>query len=247
MTLLELITDLRVRLLDDTGGTGIDWQDDANARLLRWSNTELTALINEAMSETTRRLKSITDVMTITVQAGTDTYNIDPIIYKIRRAKLALVSPTIKELSWKDLDATKPDWEDDTNTPEYFLLDWRKGKIRLYPTPIVPDTLSLNVYRYPVSDMELDNWDSDEPELEEEYQRNALYWAAKLAYEKDEPNVLDPNRSKDLASIYVGHFGMPESAYAIERKKRAKRQISYGGIPQSRRRDRGGYKDTGYW
>lgn len=249
MTLQELITDIRTRLLDDTGGAGTDWTLEASKRLLRWSNQELTELINEAMRETARRVKSITDNQTINVIAGTGSYSLDPLAFKIRRAKLASVTTagTLDEVSWKDLDAMRPDWETRTGTPTHYMLDWEKGRVTLYPIPIVDDILNLNVYRYPESDMTLDNWDSDEPELEEEYQRNALYWAAKLAYEKDEPNSIDDERVIKMEATYISHFGVPESAYAIERKKRTKRSISYGGIKTGKRYHRGKYNAPGYW
>ena len=247
MTLLELITDLRVRLLDDTGGEGVDWTDDANARLLRWSNEELTVLINEAMRETARRVKSITANYEIALEPGISTYYLDPNIFKIRRAKLDGANHNLDEVSWKDLDAYDVTWETKTGEPKAYILDWEKGQFRVAPIPEEAGIVKINVYRYPEYDMEYENWESDEPELEVEYQRNALYWAAKLAYEKEEPNVIDPGRVAAMNAEYIARFGVPESAYAIERKKRAKRSISYGGIGVSNYRFRGRYKNTGYW
>lgn len=238
MTLVNLVKNLRTRLLDDTGGEGVDWQDEAVSRLLRWSNEELVDLINEAMRETAVRLKCHTDRLTINVKAGQRSYTINSKVFKIRRVKLDLVSYSLGEISWQDADAIRKDWEDYENTPDSYMLDWERGKISLYPIPLVDDTLTMNVYRYPKSDMTLENWESDEPELAEEHQRNALYWAAKLAYEKDEANSYDDGRAIKLEGTYIQHFGMPESAYALQRKKKAKRQIRYGGIANESNRDR---------
>ena len=59
MNLLQLVTHLRLYILDDSGGTGVDWEaitatQNSSHNLLRWTNEELVAYINEAERQATR-------------------------------------------------------------------------------------------------------------------------------------------------------------------------------------------------
>lgn len=234
MTLLELVTELR-NLLEDTGGHGVDWEDATREHLLKWSNDELVTFINEAEREVAQRTKCLFDASTaevveIAVVAATADYYLHKSITKIRRAKLDLVTLALEQTSWRDQEALKSTWDTETGTPYYFVLDWNYGQMRLSPTPVVDDTLRLSVYRYPLEDMAWSGRNSAEPEIPVQFQRKMLYWAAHLAYEKDEPNTEDQTRSTAFEAKFAREFGPSEDMYSIERKKRTKRSISYGGI-----------------
>ena len=117
MTLLQLIKHLRETILDDTGGTGVDWTaidetDDAAAQL-RWSNEELTRCINEAILQAHRRSLLIKDASgdyDITVTAGTPEYLLDPRIIRIKGAKLVSTGKQLEKVEIEDV-WNRDDWD----------------------------------------------------------------------------------------------------------------------------------------
>ena len=237
MTLLKLVERMR-NTLDDKGGTNGDWTDSSIQSRLRWTNEELIGYINEAERETAIRTHELIDAETsevcqIDVVTGTHTYEIHNKIITIERAKLLTGLRPLSETSWKDIEAVRPDWETATGTPEYYMRDWQKGKIRLYPIPIADGTLNLNVYRLPLDDMELDSWDADEPEIDAQYQDKMLSWGMHLAYQKDEPNTLDPDKVMFYLQKFESEVGPSVNMYSIERRKKKNRQTGYGGIRQT--------------
>jgi hypothetical protein len=237
MTLKELIASMRTTL-DDKGGTNGDWTADDVQSRLRWDNEELTRYINAAERETAIRTRNLIEsespsICTIAVTTGVSTYKVHPKIITIERAKLDNEIHPVSEISWRDAELTRPDWETYSARPEYYFRDWQKGKLRLYPTPIADDTLRLTVYKLPSSDMALDSWEADEPELDEQYHEKMLSWAFHLAYQKDEPNTLDPDKVLFYSQKFDMEIGLPVNMYADERRKRKNRGTRYGGISQT--------------
>lgn len=236
MTLLELVTNLRTMLDDKGGDKDVDWTDEANIRLLRWSNATLVDYINEAERETATRTLVLTDASTVDiveidiVVASTALYDLSPKILHVRRAKQDAYPLSLRQVSWKDLESLDNEWTTRVGQPTMYILDWAKDKILLYPIPKVVDKLRLNVYRLPLDDMSRDSWEAEEPEIPEEYQIKMLSWAAHLAYNVDEPNILDPKRSEYFELKYDREIGPAVSMYSVDRKKKPKRQIRYGGI-----------------
>lgn len=233
MTLRELITNLRVSILDDDGGNGVDWTDPNVAVALRWSNEELTLFINEAQKEVVRRIKCIRDPsLTITVTAGEPLYKLDTSILDIERAKLASNGRRIIEESWETMEQNSLKWEDMTGEPRWLITDWKSGYVLLNPVPETDDVIHLVAERLPKKDMRLAQWGSDKPEIPEQWQYKMLNWAAHLAYVKDEPNSLDNKKGTLHDELFTRDFGYADNAYAVHRKKAPKRPVVYGGIRQ---------------
>lgn len=238
MTLRELVKYLRFSILDDTGGSGIDVdtaldiaEDDAEAELLRWSNEELTDFINEAVRQVYRRILPVQryePAFNIPVVAGTAEYVIDQRILRIISARLVTANKQLFPCDTQDL------WHDSTfetkaGTPETFLPDYNTGSIRLYPIPDVADTLQLFVNRLPLNTL---SWsqNTQSPELREEFQIPMLWYAAFLAFNKDDANTLDPESANKNIALFNSEFPAT-SAYSDTRKRRTThRPVSYGGV-----------------
>lgn len=236
MDLSSLIKHLRVSILDDTGGTGVLWEDldeddDASAQL-RWSNEELTTFINEAFKQAHRRsllIKSIEPTFNITVSTGTSTYAIDSRIIRIKGTKLASTGKKLDELEYEDvMDIT--DWDSKTGTPTHYLIDYGTNQITLYPQPVADDTITLLAYREEMAPL---SWaaPTGEPDIDERYQLSALHYAAYMAYNKDEANTFDPTRANYHYALFEQAFGGAITAYAEKRRRRSRRRgIQYGGL-----------------
>ena len=235
MNLLQLVTHLRLYILDDSGGTGVDWESitatqNSSHNLLRWTNEELVAYINEAERQATRNSLLIEDsTMTISVVDGTALYTLDPKIIIVKRAKLSSETGELRKVSVKDYFLSS-DWEIKEDTPTEYMLDYSTGKIRFNTIPTQDDTLKLIVYRYPLNDMEWNNRTADEPEIGEQYHIKMLDYAAYLAYGKDEPNSYDPQRAAARLATFEREFSNSSIYSETRRKRTSHRGIRYGGL-----------------
>ncbi len=235
MKLIELVTHLREYILHDTGGTGVDWsslnKDDYDSIQLRWTNEELVAYINEAITQVYRRINPIKDLYQLDIEADVHTYTLPTYINKVLKVKNGEGNP-LQERSMDELWDYKG-FNTVSNVPVYFFSDYEQGVIRLYPIPNKDDTLDMMIYRFPKVAL---TWEDTEasPEIRVEHQIPMLNGAAALAYLKDEANVYDPTRSREFQALFDREFPFT-SAYSNVRKERnANRPIAYGGIGSNR-------------
>lgn len=235
MTLLELVTHLRESILDDVGGTSVDWsefsEDNVASSQLRWSNEELTRFINEAQNRVCLDALAIKDstTFTISVTAGTATYSLDSRIIQIKGIYLNSTGKELIEQEFEDL-YTRQNWRNVTGTPTHYMLDIDTNKIHLYPKPTANDTIYLIAYRLPLEQFNWETNDTQSSELRLEYQIPMLNWAAYLAYQKDEANTFDPQRATYFRQLYSADFTYNSPYSDIRRRRSNNRTISYGGL-----------------
>lgn len=235
MTLLELIKHLRESILDDVGGTGVDWadliEDNVASSQLRWTNEELTRFINEAQNRVCADALAIKDSTTysLTVVADTAEYTLDSNILQVKGMYSDNSGLRLTEQEYEDLEGVKS-WRSKTGTPTHYMLDIDTNKVRLYPTPEANDTIYLTVYRLPITQFDWELADTQSSELRIEYQIPMLNWAAYMAYMKDEANTFDPQRSTYFRQLYVADFTYNSPYADIRRRRSANRTVSYGGI-----------------
>lgn len=235
MTLLELVTHLRTSILDDVGGINVEWdgisEDDTNAAQLRWSNEELTRFINEAQKQACRSaflLKSADATFQVAVTADLATYTLPSKIIRIKGIWLESTGKELSQIEYEDLMGIT-NWRTDTGTPSYVVVDYDTGTLRLYKTPLIDDTINILAYHLPLEDMDWNTAVIDTPEIREEYQIDMLAYAAHLAYQKDEANTFDPQRSEYFRQLFAQKFS-DTSAYGDTRRRRTTgRTIRYGG------------------
>jgi len=153
MNLLEMVKYLRVSILDDTGGVGIEWadieEDQDESMMLRWNNEELTVFINEAIKKVHRSSYLIKDhqaSLDISISSSTNTYNLDTRILKVKKARLA---SSKKELTWIDVADVWdiPEWDEESGTTIAYITDYNTNKISFYPINVAVDTVELISYR----------------------------------------------------------------------------------------------------
>jgi hypothetical protein len=235
MTLYELVKHLRVSILDDTGGTGISWQDitedDETVNLLRWSNEELTRFINEAERQACRSsllLKEASDDLDIELVEDVSTYTHSPRIINIKNAYLGSTNTELRRVEVEDLYQI-PRWKSVVGVPNRYIVDYATKVIRFYPTPVSDDTVNIIAYTLPRREMDWVSRDIDTPEIKEQYHLPLLHYAAYLAYQKENANTFDPQRSEKFKLLFHSEFS-DSSAYSETRRERTRyRPIKYGG------------------
>lgn len=243
MTLVELMGHLRESLLDDTGGTGVAWEDltneDVESEQLRWSNEELTRFIDEAQNRAARSsflIKKSETAFDISVIAGTAEYSLDSRIIRLKDASLSSTGRSLDPVEYEDMIGS-PFWRTETGTPVQYIIDESDKVIRLYPIPVANDTISFIYYRLPLSPLDWNDSTTD-IEIPSEYQIEMLDYAAHLAYQKDEANTFDPQRSEYFRQKFASNFSTTSVYGELRRKRSRGRTVGYGGIPQSTRRSK---------
>jgi len=230
---------LRTNILDDTGGTGVAWdqiaETDPSASQLRWKNEELTNYINEALIKAFRGSllkKDFNSMFNISIVAGTSTYTIDSRILQILDNQLVSTGKELSPMSTEDLFKI-PNWDTNAKTPTHYIPDELTDSIFIYPQPVINDTLKLVVYRLPLNTLSWTNAFTAQStilEIKDSYVISLLNGAASLAYLKDEANTYDPQRSALFKQLFENEFEV-SSVYSDTKKLRTpKNSIDYGGI-----------------
>jgi hypothetical protein len=140
--------------------------------------------------------------------ANTASYNLDPRVQSIRRAKLTGLLP-LKRRNLQDMDSQYSGWDDaSASTPSVFMTD-DTGKIKLWPTPSANTTLNMIVVRSPLVEM---NDETDSPEIAPRFHRSLRYWMMHRAYSKQDSQANDPKKAMESLAMFEQEFGKKSSA-----------------------------------
>lgn len=188
--------------------------DDNTSSNLGWEDTEIDGFLNEGENEACLRAGLLVDetsaFTSISVVADTASYSLDTRIIKVQRAKLDLDTIPLSKKTRYMLDTTINNWEADTGTPICYLTDIR-DTLKLYPNPIVNDTLTLRVSRLPLVKMVANE---DTPEIDDQYHPGLVLWALHKAYLKQDQETLDLIKARSFNKKFVDYFGKRRSAKA---------------------------------
>jgi hypothetical protein len=202
MTLSEIIAQFRV-----------DSYDRKSPYL--WTDEEATDYANDAYVEAARRAHFLVDssssLTQIPVVALDPIITIDERVIFLRRARLTLQSLPLKIYPTRVMDEVMPGWDASTNnsTPTVLIPDWESDKMRLYPTPILNDTLLLTAVREPLEPLVAD---SDVPEGPPRYHRKFVHWMLYRAYSRPDEETQDLKRADKQLAYFEAEFGEKVSA-----------------------------------
>lgn len=193
-----------------------DELDDDSTPYL-WSDASLIEYAEDAENEACRRASLLRDATTtaicrITLAAGTASYDIDPRVLRVRRARLVGNAP-LRPMTTAELDECRSGWEDESGEPVAYVADWETGALRLYPTPNAVGTVELQVVRLPLvamNDME------DTPEIHARFHRDLRHWIVKRAFSKKDSETEDLKRAAEAEARFAAAFGPPLSARTEE-------------------------------
>lgn len=188
MTLIQLLT-LAANRLDDTKEPYL------------WSDEELTSYANQRINELCSTIPILVDVSTLSITSipivsGIKTYALSPLIVYIKEAILALSSLPLNRITLSELRSFQPAWKTVANTPVVFMTDVAVDTITLYPTPIVNDTLSLEVVRYPLVPLDYTLAEVTTPEIPARFHELLIPGMTSLAYKKADAETESLARSK---------------------------------------------------
>lgn len=172
------------------------------AHLLRDSSTpEVCEITLTALAGGTYSLHERVD--TVETAYITDAYGVDYLITIMDEVSFKKRHP-----AWFSLEPGLPE-----------ILVQNEKTITVYPAPAATYTLSLDVFRMPLSDMTIS---VDEPEIAVTHHDNLIYWMEKRYYEMPEVDANDAGKAAVAEQAFIRCFGIRPDAN-VRRKHRERR------------------------
>ena len=196
MTLTEIIAQARGDL------------DDLISPYL-WSDADLLSYINPSIEAICQGAYLIFDdytaaIVTIPVTAGIYYYPKDPRIIRVREVRMDLQTYPLTARTRDWLEHHYPTWTSATaGTPQIYCENIRTGYIRLIPTPLVNDTMSLVVYRLPLTALSLSDTTAS-PEFEAKYHKYLKHGILARAYLKQDNEAYDIQKAEYHRNLFEG-------------------------------------------
>lgn len=176
-----------------------DFLDDAIEPYL-WSTAWLKRYVSEAIYEACMRAPLITRVKTNAITAAVTDYAIDSSIRQITVAKLDLATSPLDQVTEATLAFTKGSaWRQHTGTPTNYI---RTGhKLRLYPIPLVDDTLVMSTTNIPDDNFYLDD------DIDPAYHKALMFYVVYKAYMLNDADTYNPIKAADFLAMFNNVFG----------------------------------------
>lgn len=204
MTLTELLAAARLEL--DDPDDGVDSRD------LLWSDEELVRWINQAQEEAAARAYLIFDdssaITQIAIDSTTNRYAVSDRIIRVVDARIVgSPFPKLIPANENHLDKFDPTWGTRVGKPRRYVN--RDKQILLDMIPDAPGTLQLECYRLP---NQLVLGTNETLEIDPQYHESLLYWVKHRAYEKQDAETFNPEKSSINSNKFTNRFGPRRSA-----------------------------------
>jgi hypothetical protein len=176
-----------------------------------WSDDEVQEYLDDAHNEAADRALLLRDTTTaeiceIAVEAGTASYELDPRILRVERAKLDLGRRPLEITSIAVLDSQLPGWASMTGRPGMVAIEAEGAGwlATLVGKPVEADTLRLHVYRLPLASLAAD---ACEPEIPSRLHVRLVDWMMFRAYSKKDAETQDATKASEHAAMFTTAFG----------------------------------------
>jgi hypothetical protein len=213
MGITELIRRCRTRLND-------------MRRPYRVEDADIIDAIDRAQDEAAERGLLLFDTTTeavcsIAVVAGTATYSVDNRVLAVTSATLASKTTPLAKVPAHHTYRAEYERVVDSDTPIWFYET--NSSITLIPTPSVDDTLTLQVYRYPLNDIVGTN---SSLEIDGRYHADLIDWVCHDILTTQDIETVDPKASVEFLARFERRFGPRRSASELRAWKEVPRNTS---------------------
>jgi hypothetical protein len=175
-----------------------------------WSQAEILEYAQDAENEAAERAGLLLDNSSaftdIAVNTSTALYTLSNTITEVRSAIMALGTKPLMRTSEKVLDLSFASWRSKTGTPRSYFVS-ATNEIRVYPQPIVTDTINMTVARFPNIPM----LTTGSPEIDARDHPGLLEWILYRAYMKNDSETLNVDKALDHKANFVKIFGEKET------------------------------------
>lgn len=193
---MSTVADLRERFRIDYAddNEGVDGDD------YLWSDNFFLRQLNRAETEAARRADLLYDTTSYSITLAEDDrdYALDA---KIIRVDLVIYDGrALEKTTERDLYEDSPSWTDNDGEPTKWFVKNRTLYFDNAPSSNEDgDTVTLKVYRLPLSTM---SDDGDSPEIDDAYHEELLHWVCWRAFSRTDSDTYD----KDMADYHFAEF-----------------------------------------
>lgn len=176
----------------------------------RWPDSAVKEWMNEAEQQACIRGRLIYEddndsVCVIELHSSEKTYKLHPKITEIVSLHIVDSAGDHRELPIKSrewLNANHPDWRQSTD-PAWAAIQ-SDTSLRIVGAIVADDELRIECYRMPLEDM---GDAGDAPEIHEAHHAHLIDWVLYQAFQEQDAEWYDANRSATHEAKFVRHFG----------------------------------------
>jgi len=204
MNLPELIAAARAMLDDpDVGG---------DERDLLWSDDELVRWINEAQQEAARRAYLLFDdtssITQVQIDSSGNRFPVNQRVIRVNGARLiGGIHPYLIPANEDELDIRDPQWGKRQGEPTRYVN--RDKHILLDRIPTGPGVIQLEAYILP---SELALGVNETLDIDPQHHEALLYWVKYRAYDKDDTETKNAEKSAIGSNQFTSRFGRRRDA-----------------------------------
>lgn len=194
-----------------------------------WTDDEVFHYANEAQNTFCRLTGGLADASTpavtqVQVTAGNPWAAISPLILKVRGVNGA-DGRYIDPMNYEDLQRAGIKLNSRTGNPELLILGMETDKVRVYPVPVINETVELLVYRLPLK--MIDDFDQ-KIEIAKQHHTALLLWMKHLAYSKADAETFDKGKAVEFERAFQTYCFSAQTEKDTAKHKT--RVVSYGGL-----------------
>ena len=181
--------------------------------------------IDDAQKMFCRKTEGIEDgrSFTLAVAPGTEWYDLDPVILKIRKAVNTATGREVSLINTERAELAGVRFDGRTGPLNVLVLGIEKNAARAWPVPNAAAAVELQVFRLPRT-VEA----GDSLEIDEQHHQHLLLWVKHRAYGIQDSEVTDKRKAEEYEQRFNSYCF--EARKEQERARRVVGAVAYGGI-----------------
>lgn len=196
-----------------------------------WSDAAIYRYMNDAQEMFCRKTEGIEDSRTVgvtelTIVPGTEWYTLSRKILKVRAATDATTGADVPIYTAEKASTHGVVFNGRTGPVRALIAGLERSALRTWPVPSVAATITLSVFRLPLTPITDDG--DQEFEIDPQHHLALLHWMKHKAYDKQDAETFNKRKSDEFEKKFLDYC----KAARVE-QERARRDVStvrYGGI-----------------
>ncbi|MBP7611141.1 MAG: hypothetical protein KA760_16725 [Steroidobacteraceae bacterium] len=197
-----------------------------------WSDDEFFGYADDAQKQFARLTwglidSSTTAIVDIPLVAGTNTYDLSPLILAVRAARVTATGRGLDIVNQEDMPVRRMYFDGTEGVPQAVILGMDTDKISVWPVPIEDEAIKLSVFRLPLVDITSAN-ETTPFEIAPQHHRHLLLWVKHLAYLKQDAETYDRIKAAEFEAAFEAYCARAKKEQ--DRSRHKPRSVTYGGI-----------------
>ena len=200
-----------------------EFSDEAQPYLV--SDKSVYAYIDDAQKMFCRLTEGIEDgrSYTLNVTPGTEWYDIDPAVLKVRKAVDTQTGRSVSLVNTEKTGALGIRFDGRTAPLKALVMGIEKHAVRAWPVPALPLVVALEVFRLPRT-VEA----GDDLEIDGQHHQHLLLWVKHRAYGIQDAEVRDDKKALEYEQRFRAYCAQARSEQ--ERARRVVGAVMYAGL-----------------